>query len=141
MQRIVTSVARTADAALATNKVLRNTFTLLSMTLLFSAAVAGLSMAFNWPHPGLLITLVGYFGLLFLTHKLANSVWGLAAVFALTGFMGLTLGALPSDTRYADVSASDSSQPGYRSRMVSMRIRFASANALCSSVMPLPSPR
>jgi modulator of FtsH protease len=94
MQRIETSVVRSADTALATNKVLRNTFTLLSMTLLFSAVVAGLSMAFNWPHPGLVITLVGYFGLLFLTHKLANSVWGLAAVFALTGFMGLTLGPI-----------------------------------------------
>ena len=96
MQRIDYSVVRSADAALATNKVLKNTFTLLSMTLLFSAAVAGLSMAFNWPHPGLLITLVGYFGLLFLTYKLANSVWGLAAVFALTGFMGLTIGPIVS---------------------------------------------
>ena len=96
MQRIDYSVVRSADAALATNKVLKNTFTLLSMTLLFSAAVAGVSMAFNWPHPGLLITLVGYFGLLFLTYKLANSVWGLAAVFALTGFMGLTIGPIVS---------------------------------------------
>jgi modulator of FtsH protease len=77
---------------LATNKVIKNTFVLLSMTLLFSAAVAGVSMAFNWPHPGMLLTLAGFFGLLFLTHRLANSAWGLAAVFALTGFMGLTLG-------------------------------------------------
>jgi len=37
---------------------------------------------------------VGYFGLLFLTMKLRNSAWGLAAVFALTGFMGLTLGPM-----------------------------------------------
>jgi modulator of FtsH protease len=79
---------------MAGNKVIKNTFALLSMTLLFSAAVAGVSMALNWPHPGLVITLVGYFGLLFLTHRLANSAWGLLSVFALTGFMGLTLGPI-----------------------------------------------
>jgi modulator of FtsH protease len=64
------------------------------MTLLFSALTAGLSMAFNLPYPGLLVTLIGYFGLLFLTTKLRNSVWGLVSIFALTGFMGLTLGPI-----------------------------------------------
>lgn len=97
MQRIDYSVVRTGAGALATNKVIKNTFALLSMTLLFSAAVAGVSMAFNWPHPGLLLTLAGYFGLLFLTHRLANSAWGLLAVFALTGFMGLTIGPIISN--------------------------------------------
>lgn len=79
---------------LETNKVLRNTYALLAMTLLFSAMTAGLSIALNLPHPGLLITMVGYFGLLFLTQYLRNSVWGIASVFALTGFMGLTLGPI-----------------------------------------------
>lgn len=88
------AVARSSVEARESNKVLRNTYTLLSMTLLFSAATAGISMAMNLPHPGILITLVGYFGLLFLTTKLRNSVWGIASVFALTGFMGLTLGPL-----------------------------------------------
>ena len=97
MQRIDYSVVRTGTGALATNRVIKNTFALLSMTLLFSAAVAGVSMAFNWPHPGMLLTLAGYFGLLFLTHRLANSAWGLLAVFALTGFMGLTLGPIISN--------------------------------------------
>jgi modulator of FtsH protease len=64
------------------------------MTLVFSAMTAGLSMMFNLPHPGLIITLVGYFGLLFLTTKLRNSVWGLVSVFGLTGFMGFTLGPI-----------------------------------------------
>jgi len=82
------------DAVLATNKVIRNTYVLLSMTLLFSALTASISMAMNLPHPGLLITLVGYFGLLFLTAKFRNSVAGLAFVFALTGFMGFTLGPM-----------------------------------------------
>ena len=89
-------ITRGREAAFATNKLIRNTYTLLSMTLLFSALTAGLSMALSLPHPGFLITMVGYFGLLFLTHKLQNSAWGLAAVFALTGFMGLTLGPIIS---------------------------------------------
>ena len=88
------AIARPEAAVLATNKLIRNTYTLLAMTLLFSAATAGVSMALDLPHPGLLLTLVGYFGLLFLTAKLRNSVWGLVSIFALTGFMGLTLGPI-----------------------------------------------
>jgi len=81
-------------SAVQMNKVLRNTYALLSMTLLFSATMAGVSMALNWPYPGVMITLVGYFGLLFLTTKLRNSAWGILSVFALTGFMGVTLGPI-----------------------------------------------
>jgi modulator of FtsH protease len=76
------------------NKVLRNTYALLSMTLLFSAVMAGVSIAMNWPPMGIMMVLVGYFGLLFLTTKLRNSAWGLLSVFALTGFMGVTLGPI-----------------------------------------------
>lgn len=96
MNRLPQTITRGSVAVLDTNKVIRNTYMLLSMTLLFSAATAGLSMALNLPHPGLIITLVGYFGLLFAVYKLQNSAWGLAAVFALTGFMGLTLGPIVS---------------------------------------------
>jgi len=85
---------RSQAGILQTNRVLRNTYLLLSMTLLFSAGTAALSMMFNLPHPGAIVTLVGYFGLLYLTHRLANSVWGIASVFALTGFMGMTLGPI-----------------------------------------------
>lgn len=84
------------SSVLATNKVIRNTYMLLSATLLFSALTAGVSMALALPHPGLIITLVGYFGLLFLTSKLRNSAGGILAVFALTGFMGYTLGPIIS---------------------------------------------
>ncbi len=94
MNRLANTVTRTQPSVLATNKVIRNTYILLSMTLLFSAVTAGLSMALNLPHPGLLLTLVGYFGLLFLTNKFRNSSMGLVFVFALTGFMGVTLGPL-----------------------------------------------
>lgn len=91
------TVVSTREASLlASHKVLRNTYGLLAMTLLFSAATAGLSMAFALPHPGLILTLVGYFGLLFAVHKLKDSGWGVLAVFALTGFMGLTLGPIIS---------------------------------------------
>jgi len=79
---------------LATNKVLRNTYLLLSMTLFFSAVVATISMALNLPHPGLVLTLAGYFGLLFLTSKFRHRNLGIAFVFALTGFMGYTLGPI-----------------------------------------------
>jgi modulator of FtsH protease len=88
------TAATTQQRALATNKILRNTYTLLSMTLFFSALTAGISMALNLPHPGLLLTLVGYFGLLFATAKFRNSGLGLVFVFALTGFMGYTLGPI-----------------------------------------------
>ncbi len=88
------TVVRSQQSAVQTNKLLRNTYSLLAMTLLFSAMTAGLSMALNLPHPGIIITLVGYFVLLFLTSKLRNSAWGIVSVFALTGFMGLTLGPI-----------------------------------------------
>jgi modulator of FtsH protease len=91
-----TAVTRPATSVLETNRVLRNTYALLSLTLLFSAVTAGVSMALGLPHPGLIITLVGYFGLLFLTTRFRNSALGLLLVFALTGFMGYTLGPILS---------------------------------------------
>lgn len=84
------------ESILSTNKVIRNTYMLLSMTLLFSAVTAAVSVAMQLPHPGVIVTLLGYFGLLFATHKLKNSGWGLVSVFALTGFMGYTLGPILS---------------------------------------------
>jgi len=96
MRMMDKTVIGSEQSALATNKVLRNTYTLLSMTLLFSALCAGIAVMIRMPPMGMIITLVGYFGLLFLTTKLRNSAWGLVSVFALTGFMGLTLGPIIS---------------------------------------------
>ncbi|MFO7305117.1 MAG: Bax inhibitor-1/YccA family protein [Gammaproteobacteria bacterium] len=94
MERYPSSVVSTArTSALATNKVLRNTYWLLGATLAFSAAMAGVSMALNLPPFGL-VTLLIYFGLLFAVHKTQNSAWGLVWTFALTGFLGLTLGPI-----------------------------------------------
>lgn len=92
--RLNTAIARSEASILATNRVLKNTYMLLAMTLLFSALTAGLSMAFNLPHPGMILTLVGYYGLLFLTSKYSDRALGLLFVFMLTGFMGLTLGPI-----------------------------------------------
>jgi len=88
----------TSDASnqTAARRVLRNTYALLSMTLLFSAAVAAVSVAAKLPAPGLVLMLVGSFGLLYAVNKLQNSAWALPAVFALTGFLGYTLGPVLS---------------------------------------------
>ena len=91
-----TIISRPESSILATNKVLKNTYLLLSMTLLFSAATAGLAMTLNLAPFGMLATFVGFYGLLFLTTKFSNSALGLLFVFALTGFMGLTLGPIIS---------------------------------------------
>ncbi len=79
---------------LETNKLIRNTYTLLSITLFFSAIMAGMAMVMNMPPLHWLLTLVGYIGLLLLTYSLRNSVWGLVSVFVFTGFMGFTLGPI-----------------------------------------------
>ena len=94
--KVLRSSRSAVSSSISSNKVLRNTYALLSMTLLFSALTAGISIALQLPHPGLIITLVGYFGLFFLTTKFRNSAVGLLCVFALTGFMGYTLGPILS---------------------------------------------
>ncbi|MDY7218956.1 Bax inhibitor-1/YccA family protein [Denitrificimonas sp. JX-1] len=76
------------------NSVLRNTYGLLALTLAFSGLVAYFSQQMNMPHPGIMLTLIGFYGLFFLTMKLRNSAWGLLTTFALTGFMGYTLGPI-----------------------------------------------
>ncbi|MSQ92160.1 MAG: Bax inhibitor-1/YccA family protein [Gammaproteobacteria bacterium] len=98
MQRdpIVLQQSVIRESALATNKVLRNTYLLLAATLAFSASIAGVAMAYDLPYPGVMLTLLVYFGLLFGVHKTANSAMGLVFVFALTGFLGYTLGPIIS---------------------------------------------
>lgn len=90
------SDAISTGSSQAVSKTLRNTYGLLALTLLFSAFTAGISMVFNLPHPGLIITLIAFYGLLFLTSRYQNSGIGILCVFALTGFMGLTLGPILS---------------------------------------------
>ena len=80
------------QSTIATHTVLRNTYFLLSLTLLFSAAMAGVAMKTNAAPLNALIQIVGMFGLMFLTMALRNSVWGIVSTFAFTGFTGYTLG-------------------------------------------------
>lgn len=87
-------ITQRETSLLSAHKVLRNTYFLLGLTLAFSAAVATTSMLMGWPRPGMILTLVGFYGLFFLTQRYANSAKGLVATFALTGFMGYTLGPL-----------------------------------------------
>lgn len=82
------------ESLLSTHKVLRNTYFLLGLTMAFSAVVAYISMRLNLPYPNLIVLLVGFYGLLFVTNRLANSAWGILAAFAFTGFMGYTIGPI-----------------------------------------------
>lgn len=94
MQDNINTVTRTQSGlVIQTNSVIRNTYILLSLTLLFSAFTAWLSMMSNAAPMGLGMLLV-YFGLLFVTQALRNSVWGLVAIFAFTGFLGYSLGPI-----------------------------------------------
>ncbi|MFP5419346.1 MAG: Bax inhibitor-1/YccA family protein [Gammaproteobacteria bacterium] len=91
----VTTVNRSQTAVSSTNKVLRNTYMLLSMTLLFSAAAAGLSMALNVPYMVSLGTSIAALILLwFVVPRTANSSAGIFVVFAITGLLGFGLGPM-----------------------------------------------
>jgi len=96
MSQYEMNVTRSRESVLEINKVLKNTYMLLSLTLAFSAMCAGVAMATNAPPLNIFVILAGFYGLLFATHKTANSGWGLVCVFALTGFMGYTLGPILS---------------------------------------------
>ena len=93
-RRVDVATARYDSAVLETNKVLKNTYMLLGMTLAFSAVTAGISMALNLPaFMGLVFSLIG-FALLLVVNRMADSAKGLPAIFAFTGVMGAGLGPL-----------------------------------------------
>lgn len=83
-----------ATNVLSYNRVLRNTYFLLALTLSFSAITAFISISLALPPISPLVVLIGFYGLLFLNNALSNSVWGILSTFALTGFMGFTLGPI-----------------------------------------------
>lgn len=88
----VTILSQRSESVLASNKVLRNTYLLLGVTFVFSALMACLSFAMNARPLNIFVMLIGMYGLMFLTQALRNSVWGIVATFAFTGFLGYTLG-------------------------------------------------
>ncbi|EAT13463.1 Bax inhibitor-1/YccA family protein [Bermanella marisrubri] len=78
-----------------TNKVLRNTYLLLSMTLVFSALTAGASMAMNLSHSAALIMMLASLAIVwFVLPRVANSAMGLPVVFLFTGLLGASLGPM-----------------------------------------------
>lgn len=94
----VSAIKQTAESILATNKVLRNTYLLLSMAFIFSAFTAFMSFAFGAKMLNPILLIVGMYGLMFLTHALQNSPWGIVSVFAFTGFMGYVIGPILNAT-------------------------------------------
>ena len=82
---------RTERVIIETNRVLKNTYLLLSLTLLFSAITAGFAIATSIPAINPILTLVVYFGLLFGIQATKDSSMGLVLTFVLTGFLGLTI--------------------------------------------------
>jgi modulator of FtsH protease len=94
MQTERLSTARPQSATLTTNKVIRNTYMLLSMTLAFSAVMAFVAMAtgarpINW-----ILMIAVFIGGPFLIHAVRNSIWSLPLTFVFTGFMGYVLGPI-----------------------------------------------
>lgn len=89
-----TTLNRSTESILATNKVLKNTYLLLSMCFMFSAFTAYLSFAAHATPINPLLFIVGAYGLIFLTHTLKNSPLGILSVFAFTGFMGYSIGPI-----------------------------------------------
>ena len=86
------TVSHTQESVLSTNKLVKNTYILLSITVLFSGIVGYITMQAKLPYPGFIVYLVGVIGLFLLTHLLRNSVFGIVAVFGLTGFLGYITG-------------------------------------------------
>lgn len=91
--KTMTSGIQSTSLDPAVAKVLKNTYFLLSLTLAFSAVMAGVSMAMNAPYFGLW-TLLPYILFLWMTEKNKNNASGIVWVFALTGWMGFTLGPI-----------------------------------------------
>lgn len=92
MSQFELNVAQTRGSDVAVNKVLKNTYLLLGMTLGFSAVMAALST--NAAPMNMWVYIIGVYGLLFATHALARSAWGLVAVFAFAGLIGYGTGPL-----------------------------------------------
>lgn len=91
---VMTAASTSLGAGVEINKVLRNTYMLLGMTLLFSAATAGVAMALQISQMTALVLSLTGFGLLFVVNKTADSAKGIVAVFAFTGVLGAALGPM-----------------------------------------------
>src|SRR5687768_17030140 len=94
MQYNENTITKSKESLLSSHAVLRNTYLLLSLTLLFSAGAAGFAVINQASYGSSLILLLVGFGLLFATTALRNSAWGILTVFAFTGCMGYSMGPM-----------------------------------------------
>ncbi len=99
-EQVSTNQAR--ESLLSTHTVLRNTYLLLGLTLIFSSLMTYLAIISNARPMGIIMMLIGTYGLMFGTMKCRNSGWGLVLCFAFTGFMGFTLGPLVNYYLHSD---------------------------------------
>jgi len=93
MEQQTQTITRSSTSVLSQNRVIRNTYLLLSLSLLTGALAAWYAMVTQAPPMGLFMIII-YFALFFATNALRNSPWGLVCVFALTSFLGYTLGPI-----------------------------------------------
>lgn len=96
MNEVELNIAQGRDSALAINKVIRNTYSLLSMTLFFSAICAVTTMVMQVGQGVGFMLFIGGFVMTFVVRKTANSAKGLVAVFIFAGLMGGALGPIIS---------------------------------------------
>ncbi len=94
MQINESTLIRSQQSLLGYHSVLRNTYLLLSLTLLFSAAMAAYATVSGVSYAGSMMTFIGGFVLLFVTTALRNSGWGIVSIFAFTGCMGYSMGPM-----------------------------------------------
>ncbi|MCV6591207.1 MAG: Bax inhibitor-1/YccA family protein [Marinobacterium sp.] len=94
MRKVSTYEATQQESLLSTNKMIRNTYMLLAMTMAFSAVMAVVSMIVNPPPFTHLLTVIGSFVMLFILNKKQNSAAALPLVFAFTGMLGFGLGPI-----------------------------------------------
>ncbi len=94
MRNVNTYEMQQAGSVLQTNKVIRNTYMLLAMTLVFSAFTAGISMLLQMPMMVYLGSIILSFVMLFVLNKKQNSAAALPLVFVFTGLMGFGIGPL-----------------------------------------------
>ena len=97
MSSQIASIRTASSAVLSTNKLIRNTYTLLAMTLLFSAVTASLSVWMLMPPVTYLVSIGISFALMWLVlPRTAQSASGIGVVFAITGLLGFALGPILS---------------------------------------------
>ena len=90
-----TAVTRSSTSIMQTNKLIRNTYMLLSMTLIFSGIMAFLSMVMNPPPGAAMVASLAGIGLLwFALPRTQNSSKGILVLFAMTGLLGFGLGPM-----------------------------------------------